>query len=220
MSPLYIAFVEKIYIFGPVTGIMHVCYFLYVSKCLIQFAWQHRSTTVCKQIFNENILLIKMYRTHSHISFLINFYRPNWTFYWKSYAVRWVVCYLFIVKTLATCFGYYWVCLMLAANQAAQQMMQRDSCWFIALVNGTLKWTTCACLLYMTGRWYLSVQKGRSCLEYALQTLFLNCDYPKIKYSKLCIFYVKLLNACFEHCYIILALNKQKLVSAAEIILL
>lgn len=157
MSPLYIEFVEKIFIVGPVTGIMHVCYFLYVSKCLISFAWQHSSTTVCKLICYEKILLIKMYRTHSHISFLINFYRPNWTFYWKSYAVRWVVCYLFILKTLATCSGYYWVCLMHAANQAAQQMMQCDSCWFMALVIGTLKWTKCACLLYMSGRRYLLV---------------------------------------------------------------
>ncbi len=135
MSPLYIAFVEKVYIFGPVTGIMHVCYFLYVSKCLIQFAWQHRSKTVCKQIFNENILLIKMYRTHSHISFLINFYRPNWTFYWKSYAVRWVVCYLFIVKTLAACFDYYWVCLM----------------------RGTANDATWQLLIYSTGKWHIKM---------------------------------------------------------------
>lgn len=77
MSPLCIEFVEKIFIVGSVTGIIHVCYFLYVSKCLIPFAWQHNSTTVCKLIFYKKILLIKMYRTHSHISFLINFYRPN-----------------------------------------------------------------------------------------------------------------------------------------------
>ncbi len=145
-----------------------------VTSYMCQNVWYNLHGSTDLQLCVNRFLtkLIKMYRTHSHISFLINFYRPNWTFYWKSYAVRWVVCYLFIVKTLATCFGYYWVCLMLAANQAAQQMMQRDSCWFIALVNGTLKWTTCACLLYMTGRRYLSVQIGRSCLEYALQTLF------------------------------------------------
>lgn len=114
------------------------------TSCVCQNMWYHLHGSIIMCInffffFYEKILLIKMYRTHSHISFLINFHRPNWTFYWKSYAVQWVMGYLLILKTLATCFGYYWVCLMHAANQAAQQMMQRDSCWFMALCKWLIK---------------------------------------------------------------------------------
>lgn len=193
MSPLYIEFVEKIFIVGPVTGIMHVCYFLYVSKCLISFAWQHNFTTVCKLICYEKILLIKMYRTHSHISFLINFYRPNWTFYWKSYAVRWVVCYLFNVGHL------FW--LLLSVSNACRKP------------GGTVNDAMWQLLIYGTGKWHIKMNKMclfalhvRKTVYSCLSMLFLNCPFSQtvmIQKFNLFIFYVKLLNAYFEHCVIL-----------------